>query len=180
MHVTTKERIRCWAGVKSTECAANIAIILLSTLIRKRGIFVSSLPFVLASSSHSRSIAPCASVPLCVSVVRSSPLISIRQMDVVVPIILMWTCWKLERNVQISAPFYWKYHQLFTSKTKFHSSLVYKKIQYFIFYRRLLGLFSTVEIGLFLSLSSSHSLSLCVETHTESGKIFALFAPSKI
>lgn len=105
-----------------------------------------------------------------------APLISIRQMDVM-PIILMWTCWKLERNVQISAPFYWKYHRLFTSKSKFHSSLVCEQENTtFISTVNFLGYMDCRNWALFLSLSRA----LCVETHTESGKIFALFAPSKI
>lgn len=82
-----------------------------------------------------------------------APLISIRQMDVM-PIILMWTCWKLERNVQISAPFYWKYHRLFTSKSKFHSSLVCEQENTtFISTVNFLGYMDCRNWALFLSLA---------------------------
>lgn len=115
------------------------------------------------------------SIPLCAPprFVCCSPLIPIRQMDVM-PIILMWTCWKLERNVQISAPFYWKYHRLFTSKTNFTRHSCAQENTTFISTVNFLGYMDCRNWAL------SFSLPFCVETHTESGKIFALFVPSKI
>lgn len=110
IHVPTKATHSCWAWAKSTELQYSVYLV----LIRKRYISCSFRLFWLSIA-----FLLCRDPPLRLHrCVLLAPLISIRQMDVM-PIILMWTCWKLERNVQISAPFYWKYHRLFTSKTNF-------------------------------------------------------------
>lgn len=61
-----------------------------------------------------------------------------------------------------------KISSTFHFQNQFHSSLVHKKMQFCFYFLPLICGFKLIEIG------------LCVETHTESGKIFAFICAQQI